>query len=142
MVRPIARVFVLVIVFSAAAFAQQNRRALTTADYDRAVRMLAPALNGLVVGGTANVTWMADGRFTCVRTTSARTENVVVDPLKRTREVVAAPPAGGQADPAGAGRGGVRVVERARRTRRHHHHQDLRTQRHRHDWSTASLDVA
>ena len=106
MARPIARVLVLVIVFSAAALAQQNRRVLTTADYDRAVRMLAPSLNGLVVGGTANVTWMADGRFTYVRTTSAGTENVVVDPVKRTREVVAAPPAGGQADPAGAGRGG------------------------------------
>ena len=41
------------------------------ADYDRAVRMLAPALNGLVVGGTANVTWMPDGRFWYARTTAA-----------------------------------------------------------------------
>ena len=59
---------------------------------DRAVRMLAPALNGLVVGGTVTPNWMPDGRFWYVRTTLSGTENVVIDPVKRTREVVAAPP--------------------------------------------------
>src|SRR5579862_103449 len=85
--------------------AAQNRRVLTTADYDRAVRMLAPSLNGLVVGGTATATWLPDGRFWYVRTTLTGTENVVVDPVKKTREVVATPPVGGASAP-GGGRGG------------------------------------
>jgi dipeptidyl-peptidase-4 len=111
MARSVARIFILVLVFTSAAVAQSGR-SLTTADYDRAVRMLAPSLNGLVVGGTANVTWLPDGRFSYSRTTGAGTENVVVDPAKRTREVVATPPAGaapgagGQAGRGGAGRGG------------------------------------
>src|SRR5688572_7987476 len=106
MARSIARVLVLVLIGTSVALAQ-NTRVLTTADYDRAVRMLAPALNGLVVGGTATVTWLPDGRFWYLRTTLTGTENVVIDPVKKTREVVATPPAGGQ--PAGggpAGRGG------------------------------------
>src|SRR6185369_2879048 len=78
---------------------------LTTADYDRATKMLAPALNGLVVGGTADATWLPDGRFWYVRTTLSGTENVVIDPARKTREVVATPPAGGQ-NAAGGGRGG------------------------------------
>src|SRR5579862_3523544 len=85
--------------------AAQNRRVLTTADYDRAVRMLAPSLNGLVVGGTATPTWLPDGRFWYVRTTLSGTENVVIDPVKKTREVVATPPEGGQAGRGGGGRG-------------------------------------
>ena len=31
---------------------------MTAADYDRAVKMLAPALNNLVVGGTLDATWL------------------------------------------------------------------------------------
>ena len=98
----------------------QDKRALTTADYDRAVRMLAPALNGLVVGGTVTPNWMPDGRFWYVRTTLSGTENVVIDPVKRTREVVAAPPttpgaaggpgAGGGRGGRGGGRGGTPVT--------------------------------
>jgi len=110
MTRSIARVAVLAVIASSIAFAQaaQSRRVLTTADYDRAVRMLAPALNGLVIGGTAQVTWLPDGRFWYRRPTTNGTENVViVDPVKRTREVVATPPAmAAVPDPAGAGRGG------------------------------------
>ena len=82
----------------------QNKRVLTTADYDRATKMLGPSLNGLVVGGDANATWLPDGRFWYVRTTLSGTENVVIDPVKKTREVVATPPAGGP--DAAAGRGG------------------------------------
>jgi dipeptidyl aminopeptidase/acylaminoacyl peptidase len=112
MSRSIARLSVLVIVLVATSigFAQtQTRRVLTTADYDRAVRMLAPALNGLVVGGTVNANWIPDGRFWYARTTATGTENVVIDPVKRTREVVATPPtpAGGPGGGApGGGRGG------------------------------------
>src|SRR6185436_13738116 len=84
----------------------QNKRVLTTADYDRATKMLAPALNGLVIGGNADATWLPDGRFWYVRTTATGTENVVIDPVRKTREVVATPPAGGQGANAGGGRGG------------------------------------
>src|SRR5215467_6057863 len=83
----------------------QNKRVLTTADYDRATKMLAPGLNGLVVGGNADATWLPDGRFWYVRTTLSGTENVVIDPARKTREVVATPPAGGQGA-TGGGRGG------------------------------------
>ncbi len=100
--RSIAGVVALALFAGSAVVVAQNRRALTTADYDRAVRMLAPSLNGLVIGGDANATWLPDGRFWYVRTTATGTENVVVDPARKTREVVATPPAGG---PAGAGGG-------------------------------------
>jgi dipeptidyl-peptidase 4 len=121
MTRPAVRVLVLVSIVTTVAFAQ-TRRAVTPADYDRATRMLAPALNGLVVGGTVDPTWLPDGRFSYVRTTLTGTENVVVDPVKKTREVVAAPsaaPAAAGAGPGGrggrgaggrGGRGGVQIT--------------------------------
>ena len=62
MTRSVVRVLALVSIVTTVAFAQ-TRRAVTAADYDRATRMLAPALNGLVVGGTADATWLPDGRF-------------------------------------------------------------------------------
>jgi dipeptidyl-peptidase-4 len=89
-----------------------QKRVVTTADYDRAVKMLAQNLNGLVVGGNVAPNWMPDGRFWYVRTTLTGTENVVVDPVKKTKEVVATPPAaaagaaGGGGGGRGAGRGG------------------------------------
>jgi len=107
MTRSIVRVVVLALIATSVAFAQ-SRRAVTAADYDRAVKMLAPALNGLVVGGTADATWLPDGRFWYVRTTLTGTENVVVDPVKKTREVVATPPPGGQGALGGGRRGGGR----------------------------------
>ena len=106
MVRSFVRLVVLVLILTSVAFAQ-TKRALTAADYDRATKMLAPALNGLVVGGTADATWLPDGRFTYVRTTLTATQNIVVDPMKKTSEVAAAPPVGGQNPAAGGnGRGG------------------------------------
>lgn len=107
--RPLAAVLGLILVGTSLAAVPQDKRAVTTADYDRAVKMLAPSLNGLVVGGTVDANWLADGRFWYVRTTATGTENVVVDPVKKTREVVATPPAGPAADAGqatGAGRGG------------------------------------
>jgi len=103
--RSMIRIVALVLITASIAFAQ-NRRTLTTADYDRATKMLAPALNGLVVGGNADATWLPDGRFWYVRTTLTGTENVVIDPVKKTRDVVATPPTGGQR--AGAGGAGAR----------------------------------
>lgn len=122
MTRSFARVLALVLIGTSVVVAQ-NRRAVTAADYDRAVRMLAPALNGTVVGGTVDATWLPDGRFWYARTTLTGTENVVVDPASRTREVVATPPsppaqagqaagAGGRGGRAGGrgGRGGVSIT--------------------------------
>src|SRR5262245_1819577 len=116
MPRSIARLLVIVVLTTTVGFAQ-TRRVLTTADYDRAVGMLAPALNGLVVGGTANANWMPDGRFWYVRTTLTGTENVVIDPVRRTREIVATPPTpvaaaapGGRGG--GGGRGGVQITRK------------------------------
>jgi dipeptidyl aminopeptidase/acylaminoacyl peptidase len=108
MTRSIARVLTLALIATSVVFAQ-SRRALTSADYDRAVKMLAPALNGLVVGGTADANWLPDGRFWYVRTTLTGTQNVVIDPVKKTREVVATPPEGAQpARGGGAGGRGAR----------------------------------
>ena len=96
--RSVLVVGALVLMTTSAGIAQQ-KRVVTAADYDRAVKMLAPALNGLVVGDTVNPTWLPDGRFWYVRTTLTGTENVVIDPVKKTRETVATPPAGGSPRP-------------------------------------------
>ncbi len=109
MSRSISRVLALPLflgILGTSVVVAQNRRTVTAADYDRAVRMLAPSLNGLVIGGSVNATWLPDGRFWYVRTTVAGTENVVVDPVKKTREVVATPPAGGVRGGGQGGRGG------------------------------------
>ena len=45
---------------------QQDKKVLTTADYDRAVKMLGPSLNGLVVGGTVDSA-LVGGRQILVR---------------------------------------------------------------------------
>jgi dipeptidyl aminopeptidase/acylaminoacyl peptidase len=83
------------------------RRVVTTADYDRAVRMLAPALAGLVTNDTVTANWLPDGRFWYSRTGAAGSETVVIDPARRAREIVAAPPLAAAAEAAGlAGRGG------------------------------------
>ena len=95
----------LVLIGTSVGVAQQ-KRVVTTADYDRAVKMLAPALNGLVVGDSVNPTWLPDGRFWYARTTPTGTENIVIDPVKKTREAVTTPPEGGQAAAGAGGRGG------------------------------------
>ncbi len=95
----------LVLAGTSAGIAQQ-KRVVTTADYDRAVKMLAPSLTGLVVGDTVDATWLPDGRFWYVRTTATGSENIVIDPIEKSRDTVATPPAGGQATPGAGGRGG------------------------------------
>ena len=71
--------------------------------------------------------WLPDGRFWYVRTTLTGTENVVVDPVKKTREVVATPPAarpaarrraGGRGGRGGGGGGAARRARRSSRSRR------------------------
>src|SRR5688572_10368508 len=101
MTRSTTSAFALFLIATSVTVAQ-NKRVLPAADYDRATKMLAQNLNGLVVGGTAdNATWLPDGRFWYARTTLTGTENVVVNPVAKTREVVATPPAGGQSANAG-----------------------------------------
>src|SRR5580765_3478508 len=108
MTRPIVFVAAALVVIGTTAGVAQQKRVVTTADYDRAVKMLAPSLNGLVVGDSVNATWLPDGRFWYVRTTPTGTENIVIDPVKKTRETAATPPEGGQASPAAGGRSGGR----------------------------------
>src|SRR3954454_3243505 len=106
MTRPTLFVAALVLTGTSVGVAQQQNRVVTTADYDRAVKMLAPSLTGLVVGDTVNANWLPDGRVWYARTTLSGTENIVIDPVKKTRETVVTPPPGGQATPGAGGRGG------------------------------------
>src|SRR5262249_52895053 len=64
----------------------QVGRHLTPADYARAEKFLAQNVNGLVVGGAVNATWLPDGRFWYRNTTLAGSETVVIDPAKKSRE--------------------------------------------------------
>src|SRR5437762_5618834 len=106
MTRPLVFVAAALVLIGTTAGVAQQKRAVTAADYDRAVKMLAPSLTGLVVGDSVNPTWLPDGRFWYARTTLTGTENIVIDPVKKTRETVATPPAGGQAAAGAGGRGG------------------------------------
>jgi dipeptidyl-peptidase 4 len=58
---------------------------VTAADYDRAVRFLAPAVGPLVIGGTVAATWLPNDRFWYRTRTASGTEFVLVDAAKRTR---------------------------------------------------------
>ncbi|HKW03167.1 MAG TPA: hypothetical protein VJN96_25300, partial [Vicinamibacterales bacterium] len=72
--------------------AQQPARAITAADYARAEKFLAQNLTGLVVGGSVTPTWIGtlDDRFTYRNTRAdGTTEAIVVDAVKKTRQVCA-----------------------------------------------------
>jgi dipeptidyl aminopeptidase/acylaminoacyl peptidase len=66
--------------------AQERIGAVTAADYARAEKFLAPAVNPLVVGGSVAANWMEDDRF-WYRTTAAdgSTRTFLVDGAKKTR---------------------------------------------------------
>ncbi|MGI8509197.1 MAG: S9 family peptidase, partial [Gemmatimonadaceae bacterium] len=68
-----------------AAPALHAQAVLTTADYDRAARMLSFNVNPLVTGGIAAATWLPDDRFYYKNSTTAGSEWVLVDPAKGTR---------------------------------------------------------
>jgi dipeptidyl-peptidase-4 len=70
---------------SAPAAAQAAPPALTAADYARAEKFLAAAVNPLVVGGTVNATWLPDDRFTYRSTVADGTQFLLVDPVAKTR---------------------------------------------------------
>ncbi len=67
------------------AAAQPAADAVTAADYARAEKFLAAAVNPLVVGGSVSATWLADDRFAYRSTTADGSEFVLVDPAKKTR---------------------------------------------------------
>lgn len=69
----------------AAAPAVRAQRALTTADYDRAVKMLSFNVDPLVVGGRVFATWLPDDRFYYRNTTLQGSEWLLVDPAKKTQ---------------------------------------------------------
>jgi dipeptidyl-peptidase-4 len=111
---------ILVTALVAGRLSAQVGRTVTAADYARAERFLAQNVNGLVVGGAVNATWLLDGRFWYRNTTLAGTETVVIDPAKKGRErcdsqaaqcagvtIPAATQIGGGRAGRGGGRGGA-----------------------------------
>jgi dipeptidyl aminopeptidase/acylaminoacyl peptidase len=65
-----------------------QRTQLTTADYDRAVKMLGQNVNTLVVGGNVQATWLPDGRFwyrAAGASGATATTVYLVDGAKKTR---------------------------------------------------------
>jgi dipeptidyl aminopeptidase/acylaminoacyl peptidase len=62
-----------------------QQRVFTAADYDRGARFLAQNMNGLVVGGTVQATWLPDERFTYRSQTADGGQFFIVDPAKKTR---------------------------------------------------------
>ncbi|HEY3287729.1 MAG TPA: DPP IV N-terminal domain-containing protein [Gemmatimonadaceae bacterium] len=61
----------------------QGHKQLTTADYDRAVKMLGQNVNALVVGGQVNPTWTPDGKFYYRATRPDGVSWILVDPAKK-----------------------------------------------------------
>lgn len=82
---PFALLGVLVTTPLITAPALHAQRVLTTADYDRAARMLSFNVNPLVTGGTVMATWLPDDRFYYRNTTSTGSEWLLVDPAKKSR---------------------------------------------------------
>jgi dipeptidyl-peptidase-4 len=68
----------------AAAPAIHAQRVYTSADYDRAAKMLSFNVNPLVVGGSVTATWLPDGRFYYRNTTLSGSEWLLVNPAKKT----------------------------------------------------------
>lgn len=109
---------VAVVCLAAFAPLAAQRATVTAADYARAEKFLAPNLQGLVVGGAVNATWLPDGRFWYRNETANGNEIVVVDPAKKTRTPfpdcakaavncsAEAAPAGGRGGRGGRGGGG------------------------------------
>jgi dipeptidyl-peptidase 4 len=63
-------------------------RELTTADYDRAAKMLGSSLDSLVIGGRVTATWLPDDRFYYRTTTPTGSEWLLVDPVHRSQRAL------------------------------------------------------
>jgi dipeptidyl aminopeptidase/acylaminoacyl peptidase len=106
-IQPLLYRFALLIgvVTLAAPDAALTQQALTTADYDRAAKMLSFNVNPLVVDGTVRATWLPDNRFYYRRSSTAASDWVIVDPSKRSSSPLFTAPAVAQAlTRAGAGK--------------------------------------
>ncbi len=75
--------FLLAFAAPFASLAAQGHKQLTSADYDRAVKMLGQNVNSLVVGGQVNPTWTPDGKFYYRATRSDGVSWILVDPAKK-----------------------------------------------------------
>ncbi len=103
----------LLILGSGSGVAQEpvaSRMVLTAADYARAEKFLAPRTAPLVFGASVRPAWLDGDRFWYRNTTAAGAEFVLVDPVRRTRQVVDSSQVipGGRAPAGGGGRGGLR----------------------------------
>ncbi len=78
--------FAVMLLGIAGSAAAQQTRQLTAADYDQAVKFLAPNLAGTVVGGNVDAHWLPNDRFWYRSQTMDGYEFVVVDPRARTRK--------------------------------------------------------
>ncbi len=79
----------LVLLLAAGPLAAQQPRALTTDDYAHAERFMGYNTNPLVTNGAVRPNWLPDGRFWYRRQGSGGPEFIMVDPVKKTREVSA-----------------------------------------------------
>lgn len=89
-IRPLRRRLPLAAILSASVIAGAAQilpaqSALTSADYDRAARMLPFNVNPLVTGGTVRATWLPDDRFYYRSATPGGAEWTLVDPARKTR---------------------------------------------------------
>jgi dipeptidyl aminopeptidase/acylaminoacyl peptidase len=80
-----APVVLCAILALAAPAAAQRANVVTSADYDRAVKLLAPSVNRLVSGTSAAGGWISGDRFVYRSTSAQGSQFVVVDAAKRTR---------------------------------------------------------
>jgi dipeptidyl-peptidase-4 len=91
---------------AAATIGAQQPRTYTAADYARAEQFLGYKANPLVTSGPVRPTWLADGRFWYRNATAAGAEVILVDPVKKTRDLCAAPGATCAAASSSAAQGG------------------------------------
>ncbi len=63
-------------------------REVTTADYDRAAKMLGFNVDSLVIGGRVTATWLPDDRFYYRTTTPTGSAWLLVDPVHRTQRAL------------------------------------------------------
>ena len=77
------RSLLLALTFPVSFLGAQGHKQLTSADYDRAVKMLGQNVNALVVGGQVNPTWTPDGKFYYRATRLDGVSWILVDPAKK-----------------------------------------------------------
>jgi dipeptidyl-peptidase-4 len=71
---------------ASSAFAQQDKKVLTTSDYDRAVKMLGFNTSKLVYNSSVNPTWLDDGRLYYSVTNASGKQYVLINPADGSRK--------------------------------------------------------